>query len=258
MKPVQIAFAALAALLLAPLSLRSQTVPSSGLVGYWAGNGNANDSSTQGNNGSFAGPYVSGEAGQAFQVTPTTYFSAPDIPAYSFGTAFSVGFWFFGTPGPSSGFLGQDNGSGSNNKWLIDYNYAHANSFELHFNGTNGAYFIPSNVVSSFTNAWHQLTMVRNNANYSFYLDGSSIGTTTNSSAAFSDPTAPFTIGYEEPVLTYNGAIDEVVLYNRALTAGEVQQLAAPEPTASLYLVASLGVFGFVLRPRRCGGDSNS
>ena len=92
--------------------------------------------------------------------------------------------------------------------------------------------------------------MVRNSANYSFYLDGSSIGSTTNSSATFSDPTAPFTIGFEEPALTYNGDIDEVVLYNRALTAGEVQQLAAPEPTTALYLAASLGIFGFVFRPR--------
>ncbi|MSU65827.1 MAG: hypothetical protein EXS38_06950 [Opitutus sp.] len=44
--------------LVVPLALTvasAQSVPTSGLVGYWAGNGNANDSSSLANNGSFSG-----------------------------------------------------------------------------------------------------------------------------------------------------------------------------------------------------------
>jgi hypothetical protein len=39
------------------------TVPLSGLVGYWTGDGNANDSSTTANNGTFTGSYAPGPGG---------------------------------------------------------------------------------------------------------------------------------------------------------------------------------------------------
>jgi hypothetical protein len=53
--------------------------------------------------------------------------------------------------------------------------------------------------------------------------------------------------------LTYSGLLDEIVLYNRALSPAEVGQLAGvaavPEPAASgAAICLALGAFGLLIR----------
>jgi hypothetical protein len=55
-----------------PVGFAEAGVITNGLIGYWAGDNNANDSSPTGNNGSFAGSYVAGVDGQA-AIPGTTY-----------------------------------------------------------------------------------------------------------------------------------------------------------------------------------------
>ena len=76
---------------LAPLQFANASIPTDGLIGSWAGNNNANDSSPTGNNGSFSGSYVSGANGPAFDLS-TDKMSIPDNPAYSFGPGLFGGF----------------------------------------------------------------------------------------------------------------------------------------------------------------------
>ena len=232
----------------ASFMMHSETVPASGLVGYWAGDGNANDSSSSANNGSFAGTYGTGIVGQAFLVSTGTYVTISDIPAYGFSTEFSVGFWYYGN---SSGvFLGQDNGSGAQNKWFVDYGYVNPGKFEIHLNGPTST-TIASDAVTPASNSWHQFSLVKAGANYSFYFDGNAIGTQSNP-GTFPDPIAPVTIGFAEPAVgVFSGLIDEVVLYNRALSVSEVQQLASvPEPSIWIMSVAGAGSMLFLRRHR--------
>jgi hypothetical protein len=224
-----------------------------GLVGYWAGNNNANDSSVTANHGAFAGSYVSTAFGEAFDLN-TGQVTVPDHPVYSFGSSdVSIGFWFNhnGQPSDSVVFLGQDNGPGGTNKWFIDYGYGAPGAFELHLNGSGGFAFIDSNAVS-LPIGWNQFTLVRSGASFQFFLDGTSIGT-VSSGANFSDPTAPLIFGFAEPAVgQYHGLMDDVVIYNRALTPAEVQELTrlGPEP-GTLILVAGAAI-GLLLARRRC------
>ena len=127
-------------------------------------------------------------------------------------------------------FLGQDNGGGTQNKWFVDYGYFTSGSFDFHENGSTYG-FLSSDAASPASATWNNLAVVKDGSLYSFYLNGSGIGSQTLS-GTFPQPTAPFTIGYAEPGLGYNGLIDDVALYNRALSASEVQELAAtPEPS---------------------------
>jgi len=236
---------------LAPLGFaNSASVPTNGLIGYWAGNGNANDSSSLGNNGTFSGNYVAGASGgKAFDLS-TGKVVIPNNPAYSFSSSFSVGFWFNvnGTSTNQIAFLGEDDGGGTTNKWFIDYNYANPGKFEFHMNGPTSV-FLPSNTVN-VTNGWNQLTVVDNNNNFSFYLNGNNIGNDIFA-GMYPHPSNNLIFGQAEGGFNYNGLMNNVVIYNRALTGPEIQNLVTSTPIpAAIWLVGSglVGLFGFARR----------
>jgi hypothetical protein len=190
--------------------------------------------------------------GQAFDLS-TAKVSIPDHPAYSFGPAFSVGFWFNvnGANTNSVVFVGQDEGGGSTNKWFIDYSQANTSSFEFHVNGPSAAY-LPSNPVA-LSSEWNQLTLVKDNSSYSFYLNGNNIGNNTFA-GTFPDPNAPLMFGQAEGSFKFDGLMDDVVLYNRALTESEVQTLAtiAPSvPEPETYLLMGVGLLSLLAAHKR-------
>jgi len=222
----------------------SAGIITNGLIGYWAAEGNAEDSSPTANHGTFSGTYVPGINGQAFNLANYSIVSINDNSAYSFTDKFSVGFWF-NMAGKTTGvFLGQDEGGGSYSKWFIDYNMYNPGGFDYHFNNGLSYGFIKSNYVT-LAEDWNQFTLVRDGDLYSFYLNGHSIGTQV-SSAAFPDPTAPLRFGFAEPGHDFLGYMDDVVLYNRALTASEVQVLAAPVPIPGAIWLLGSGLVGLV------------
>jgi hypothetical protein len=211
-------------------------VPPKGLIGYWQGNGNADDSSTLGNNGSFSGSYAKGHKRhtKAFDLS-TRSVSVPNITAYDLQKykGWTVGFWF-NTNGQNlqnnnATFLGDDDGSGCQNKWFVDYGYAPGpvNAFVLHLNTPDCLdVFLQSDAVS-IPSGWNQLTVVRHASDVVFYLNGQSIGTVPYAGIT-PYPSAPLSFGALEPCCNYSGLINDVVLYRRALTATQVQKLATP------------------------------
>ena len=70
--------------------------PPSGIVGWWAGEGNANDSFAT-NNGTLVNGvgFATGEVGQAFSFNGTSqYVSVPDSGSWDFGTQdYSIELW---------------------------------------------------------------------------------------------------------------------------------------------------------------------
>lgn len=226
-------------------------IVTNGLVAHFAADGNANDSSTYANNGSFTGGYAPGILGQAFSVNgSSTHVSVPDIAAYTFSSQFTVGFWVnaptgFGAGSYGSAFLGQDNGGGTTAKWFVYY--PSSVGLSMHINGV-GAYELQNGPSGLASNTWYHIAVVKNGSNYAFYLNGVAQGSQTGPSS-FPNPTAPFTLGWAEGSIGYTGLIDDVVLYNRALSDTEVTTLATiPEP-ASLALLA-LGGAAMLFRGR--------
>ena len=200
-------------------------------IGYWTASGNANDLSATANNGRFSGSYSPGHSGQAFNLA-TGNVVIPDNPAYSLGPNFSIGFWF-NTNGTGGGtFLGQDEGGGNLPKYFIDYGYANPGAFELHVNGPTGGAFLPTNPTPLPT-GWNQLTIVRSSENYDFYLNGQQIGHQLFD-GSFPDPTASLIFGSQEPgVAFFQGLLDDVLIYDHALTPAEIQTLAGRDNITS-------------------------
>jgi hypothetical protein len=162
----------------------SYTIPTNGLIGYWPGDGTATDASPVGNSGSFGGAYMPGPTGEAFNLA-TAKVSIPNNPAYNFKSydGWSVGFWFNGngaTINNNNGlFLGQDNGSGYNPKWFIDYGYTvyvgNNDWFNFHVNDYNQERIFVSSQSEPSPTGWNQLTVTIDNTNNGtvvFYLNG--------------------------------------------------------------------------------------
>jgi hypothetical protein len=213
------------------------SVPTNGLVGYWPADGNAHDISAVANSGSFAGSYAPGPTGQAFNLA-TAKVSIPNNAAYNFKSysGWSVGFWFEGSgiSGNNGLFLGQDNGSGYNPKWFIDYGYSvygNGNYYYLHVNDYNQERIFINSQTEPSPTGWNQLTVTVNNTNngaVSFYLNGQPIGTGTLGNYTL-ETSAPLLFGQAEG-LAYNGLISDVVIYDRTLSTNEIHQLATVPP----------------------------
>src|SRR5262245_48071547 len=142
---------------------------STGLIGYWTADNNANDSSPTANNGSYSGSYVPGISGEAFDLSSAKMY-IPDNPAYTFGSNFSVGFWF-NAYGQSLGTYGmtvlrQDDGGRSQSKRFIHHGYHTPGAFEIHFNDPSGnAVFSPPNPVA-WPQGWNQRTPTKIGSDY--------------------------------------------------------------------------------------------
>src|SRR5262249_13914361 len=131
-------------------------------------------------------------------------------------------------------FLGQDDGPGYRPKWFIDYGYTvfHAtDAFVFHVNDYNQErIFLESDPVP-FPSGWNQLTVTIDNKAFlvRFYLNGVSIGSKPIQNYVLQTH-SPLIFGSAEPGLSYSGLMNNVTIYNRALSAQEVSQLVHPCP----------------------------
>jgi PKD repeat protein len=202
-----------------------------GLVSWWRAEDNAHDS-VGGNHGTpmNGATYATGKDGQAFSFDGVDdYVLVPNSPSLNIGAGdFSLTLWANYAAvrsGPygslANVFIGQDEGSGGNHKWVF---YSADGGLYFHINNSGNTFLGPF-AFTPQTGQWYHLTVTRSAALYSFYVNGTLAGTMTNSTS-IPDVNAPLTIGQAEGIGYFNGLIDEVKIYNRALSASEVKNLA--------------------------------
>ena len=205
-------------------SLYAQTVPSyvptNGLVGWWPFNGNANDESVIGNNGIVNGATLTmdryGIPNSAFDFNgsnSTINCSNPSIPQNS---SFSISFWI--NPSSVSGvqeFFHQ-------NVW--------PGAFYVGINGGNmrcGDYW-QNTGVSINALQWQHFIIVRNYMNnVEIYLNGTLYTSLGTDITLGGNATNPLVFGkqYGSNAEYYNGILDDIGIWNRALTHQEIQAL---------------------------------
>jgi hypothetical protein len=227
------------------------------LVARYDAEGNANDAT-----GAHGGQLINGagfgpghSSALAFLLNGTNqYVSVPDSPAWAFATGdFTVSSWAnLSTVREGPGgqlpdvFVGQDQGGGVQPKWVFFYGNGKV-AFHVINGATQEFLYSPSAFVPT-PNEWHLFTVARSANLYRFYADGAPLGELTNSTP-IPDVNAPLTIGQAEHLGFLTGRIDDVRIYDRALTSAEVAALA-PEPSS---VAAGLAFAGFACRRRRRG-----
>jgi uncharacterized protein YjdB len=214
------------------LSLVNPTAPS-GMVGHWKldeGSGNTLiDHSGNGNNAILQSTtnvrWVSGVIGSALQLDGGTnrFALAPHNPTLEIPNALSIAAWVKPNVLHRGTILNKSDGNGF--EFWLDSN----GQLEFRLNRTNNGstYLIRSNYnYNGDLGKWIHVAATFNGTEMVIYVNGVS-----NISKTY----APFTIGTTSgnlilgalgTIQRYNGSIDEVMLYNRALSGPEIMGLA--------------------------------
>lgn len=212
-----------------------------GLLNWWPGNGNAVDV-VGGNEGSLMGGagFTLGLSGQAFSLNGTdSYVSVPDRPNLNFGDQdFSVAAWVK--------FNTLDNEQVIIEKYietmmLPSYGWTLtkiADNRIVFGGGPKEPYDLPNGIAAtppSITiGTWNLVVAARNGNAATIYWNGAAIGSDNISFNPDSSSTLKIghrgdpsdTPGSNDPRGFYlNGAVDEVMIFNHALTANEVMNL---------------------------------
>ncbi len=238
--------AGLAAAACTPGPIEVATLPSgtlaNGMVAYWPldeGSGTlANDGSGNGRNGFIAGPsWIPGEFKSALSFSGSSYMSAGGIPFAS--PSYSVSAWVLVQPNqvgaPIANLIITDIQGGG---WALYASFGPANeNFVFHFFAPNAPYGYMQIQLPLVTGSWVHVAAV---------VDGVASTVTLYVSDMSSTLPIPSTIlpgsntlylarsAALNPPFPLNGALDDVVLYSRALVSEEVAALgqgpALPSP----------------------------
>jgi hypothetical protein len=254
-----------AAIVAAAALVASHAPADAATIAFWSGNGTTTSSA-----GSHTGTlengagYGAGQFGQqAFSLVSSSsqYVAVPDSPAWDFGTspftiAMYVNFSSINTNPFNQGgnaLIGRSEGGGTTNKWFFSYLSDGSLGFALGSSGAATAFFTsPSTAVLS-TGTWNLLAVTRSGSTYTFYSNGASLGTASNSDA-YPAIAGALTIGQIGESLGYlNGRMQNVAIFDTAMTASEIAA-AVPEPSTWAMALAGLACGCWRLRRHKPAG----
>ena len=213
------------------------------MVSWWPGDGNTNDI-VDGNSGTFVGTasYATGEVGQAFSFNGSNYVEVPDAANLDFApnAPITVDMWVYSTGGGGH-IIGKRVGCAGGGS-SINYQMAAAGGKGLVFGDGNGNEVVTGRQLP--LNTWTHLTGTFDGSTYRFYINGTLAGTAPGTLGPTNN--APLRIGTSGTCLGFVGLIDEVELFNRALSQQEIQAIVnagsagkckeTPTPTTSQQL----------------------
>lgn len=215
--------------------------PPSGIIGWWPGDGNANDIVNQ-HHGTMqnGATFAPGMVDNAFSFDGVDdRVTIPDHGDWTFGDdPFTIDLWVnFTTVVDRSPFVDHTEGGGETNKWWFMYdawghNKPSGPALRFHINSPT---LNPLDAISApwepNTGQWYHVAVTRNGSNYAIYIDGVQV-TTDIDNTTIPDAETPLYIGQSEEQYFFNGLIDEVEIYNRALRPKEIE---------AIYLAGSTG-----------------
>jgi len=215
------------------------------LVGYWRfdeGSGTvAVDASRNGNNGTLLnGPtWTTGRIGGAVRFDGNNdYVNLPSGVLNSLSDV-TAAFWIkTSKTGKQAIFSGAN--SGNNEEYLV---YFTSHTQILVFSGESPSFYVAWNIASIANGQWHHVAVVRDDANNRaiLYIDGTSQAAKATTLNPLSIAANGLVIGQEQdavgggfdPVQAFAGDFDELRIYNRVLSAAEIQTLANPSAAIS-------------------------
>ncbi len=196
-----------------------------GMISYWKGDGDADDCYGS-NDGTYYGTgYVSGQVDQAFSFDGIDdYVEIPHDSSLNLGAGdFTLEAWINADQNQESfPSILSNRGDDEFNGFLFGlslWDQAVEGSLFIQIEGTN---YIPCSTDLRGT-GWHHVAVTRTGSSITFYVDGSQDGTA--SSGKNMDSAGDMWIGWDEakPSTTpWAGVIDEVAVYDRALSVSEI------------------------------------
>jgi hypothetical protein len=126
-----------------------------------------------------------------------------------------------------NGFIAKDEGPGFTNKWILS---VYPDRVGVYIRHSDQDAFIYSDSTGIMVDKWRHVTISKIGNKFYFYVDGLSKGSSTHP-VALPLVNSEMTLGWaESPFETnYSGDMDDVRIYNRAMSASEVSALYAAE-----------------------------
>ena len=233
-----------------------------GLVAYYPFNGNADDASEYDHHGDIHGATLTfnrfGAANQAYEFDGIDDFiSVAHSEAFNFDAedTYSVSMWF---RAESEQLDQQTNGNDLLSKWFIDGNettqdgytiairYNNQNADDpfvirtLRFDGYSGGNCQNVQVINAPTTfrEWHHVVTTFDAAgNYKLYVDNQLVETLSNVLVCSPKNSSPLLMAKRGAVphpQHFRGALDDIRIYDRALTVAEVDTLYSYTPTTKI------------------------
>lgn len=196
-----------------------------GLVAYYPFNGNANDASGNGNDGTVNGAVLAqdrlGAANSAYGFNGSSSVITFGSPPLTQVDNWTLSAWV----NPAS--LGQeclavmvgfDNASTGDG---YGFGFAGNSTWNAIFSGVGGGW-ISSGYSVPAASRWYHMVMLRQAGTTKFFVDGTQ---TPNTSSTAPKTPSSFRIGSQNGIRFFNGQVDDVRIYNRALSSNELAQL---------------------------------
>ena len=202
-----------------------------GLVGYWPFCGNANDDSGNGNNGLVNGATLTtdrfGNANSAYNfVKANNNYIQMNNTVGNFGTSdFSISAWYSSTDNISSHIINKRFSQSWGNYWELT-----KFMFGINDTNNNSNYNFIINNQSQSINTWYNIIVTRNGTSIKYYINGLLYQTITTTVINNISNTSNLVIGAVITPLSgvlqsHDGKIDDIGIWNRALTQQEITQL---------------------------------
>ncbi len=225
-------------------------VPSNGLIGWWPFNGNANDESGQGNNGTVHGALLStdrlGNPDAAYYFDGiSAYIETPDSPMLALTGDITMAAWVYAelpsnNPHFQSIISKRETGYLNYNMSISHYynQFGSVEELKTLFTGRGNAlsgfnYRYSNDTVTQFT--WQHLVVRVENNIVSFYKNGTSMGNMPGSNI-LPNPTPNRNIGLyfgktHSVGDMMQGKIDDIGIWHRGLSLAEIEALYQGNPT---------------------------
>ena len=171
----------------------------------------------------FANEYSSGFSNDysvSFDGT-NDYMSVSDIPALDATTACTFSFW--GKPASTGKSLGMESITSSTDKIILYLWYNNV----VYFGVRNGSSPSAASQALTADGNWHHVcgTYDGSTGTIKLYIDGSLVSTRTGAPSSTSDLSGNFIVGKSGGSHYNNGLIDEVAIFNSAISASDVSNI---------------------------------
>jgi hypothetical protein len=209
-----------------------------GLAGYWkfdeTSGTTASDSSGNGNDGTFVGDpqWVTGKIGGALEFDGNDYVNCGNGPSLQIQDEITMAFWFQVEAFQNTweGFLAKGDNSYRTSRGDGTGNATHMGISGTSVGGGNG-WFNGTVIVTD--GQWHHMAAVYDGAEGRIYIDGA-LDVASPGTGQINISTYDLYIGENAQATGrfFHGLLDDVRIYDRALTDGEIGQVMEGDETA--------------------------
>lgn len=199
------------------------TNPADGLVAYYPFNANALDESGNGNDGTVYGATLvqdrNGNEKSAFNFKDTAFIKVNDSNSLDLSGNLTLSGWVYGSNNSHAVIIAKPEG-------IHGYSFGTYNAKSLHFSAMNNNFYYNSNLYVA--GQWSFVAVSYDNNYLRYYVDGkldSEIKLSGNIGVNDSELYIGTNNVYSNYSSPFTGSIDDIRIYNRALTAPEIKQL---------------------------------